>query len=176
MTLLLAVLVGSAAKPDEWNGLVLDSATPDKATQILGPPAKSEKGQLARLMRKHLVNRSPALLTVKDETVTVMKWEGVAGFKSVSLAFKDGRLRLIQLTPDKHNKIRAADFKSLYENTTVRTFFTHYDLWNKASGISQATGEVRPKDYPTIYYVAGAAKTNTVIVDLCTGSELLVKA
>src|SRR6266511_3140293 len=75
VSLLLAVLVCSAAKPDQWNGLVLDSATPDQATQVLGPPAKSDTGQLARLMRKHLVNRSPALMTVKNETVTVMKWE-----------------------------------------------------------------------------------------------------
>src|SRR5437667_9326662 len=42
VSLLLAVLVCSAAKPDQWNGLVLDSATPDQATQVLGPPAKSD--------------------------------------------------------------------------------------------------------------------------------------
>lgn len=112
-----------------------------------------------------MLNGSNLLRARKEDVVRILKYESLEDFKSVSLVFKDEKLALIQLVPDKQNKIAARDLKDLYQDTVFRTVFERHDFWSQAYGIDQATGSVRPKNYPVIYYLAGVSqKLNSVIV------------
>ena len=93
-----------------------------------------------------MLNGSNLLRARKADLVRVFKYESPGDFKSVSLVFKEDKLALIQLVPDKQNKIAARDLKNLYEDTVFRTVFEDHDFWTQAYGVDQATGSVRPKN------------------------------
>jgi hypothetical protein len=139
LALFLCTVSGAvfAAQPNQWHGLVLDQSSPDQAIKVLGQPAISDSGGLQDVIRnvgKHY--RTPAVATAyriskldtaKDLPVKLLLFESVEGFNKVVLIFRDEKLALIALAPDKTNKIKAADIAEEY-GVPFRPIFNQQDF------------------------------------------------
>jgi hypothetical protein len=151
------------ATSDSWHGLTLIRSAPDDAIRILGKPEQDLSGEFKSLVYKFHINDSPSLTKAcKTEVVRLLKFDNVADFKSVYLFFKNDKLVLIRLHLDKNNKITPSELRDTYEGVRFRTVLENEDWWSTSFGVSQATGEVRPKNYPTIYYQIGITDASIV--------------
>ncbi len=96
----------SKALPDRWRGLIIDQSTPEDAVRILGQP-KDTRPQKIRIQKigdwlsKDIKRELPRL-----------RWEEVAGMKSVEAYFLDGKLVALDLALKA--EVRAAALESIY--------------------------------------------------------------
>jgi hypothetical protein len=119
-----AAVVGFGQEPDSWRGLVIDEATPEEATKVLGSP-KDEKNAVGKVIGY----RNKSLRERKD--LRVLHWENTQGFDDVKLYFIAGTLAIIQLEKPK-DKIPAKVFIKAYQgvefqmsrNSNYQPFYT----------------------------------------------------
>lgn len=167
--LLVGWSVASAAEPNQWKGLVVDVSTPTDATRILGSPKVDRAGQLEEIAKEKVFDRF-AILTIvkarKTDSVRVLRYESIEGFKTVCLGFKEDRLWLIQLTPASGNVIRTAELRGLYPAATFRPVFQDQDYWRQVYVVEQATGEIRPKQFPVTYDLVGVSKGSALVANI----------
>src|SRR5687768_2248436 len=98
----------SSPKPDTWRGLVIDASTPDDAIKTFGQPKKDRLGGL----RTYPLNKR---LTIDHNSTGFRKlyYENVEGIDHVELVFKDNKLLIVEIHPDK--KIPAANLPTIYD-------------------------------------------------------------
>lgn len=159
-----------SAQADRWKGLVLGEATAEQAIKTVGlKPEADETGRFMELGKQKLFDRFalPGIVEPrKDEVLRVMRFSGVEGFKAVSLAFRADKLVMIQLVPEKQNKILASDLESLYDDCHFRFVPDSRDMWTKSFGVDPNSGELRPKNYEVFYLLLGASKRSGIIAQI----------
>jgi len=94
------------AQPDRWRGLILGEATQEQAISALGAPKDSKP-------RKIRIQKIGDWLSkdIKQE-LPHLRWEDVAGMKSVDAYFLDGKLVALDLILKA--EVRAAALESIY--------------------------------------------------------------
>jgi hypothetical protein len=145
-----------AAQPNQWHQLVLDQSSPEEAIQVLGQPSQDISGAFLPLVKKY---HSPSLYTAyriansptaKGLPVRLMLFDRIAdGFKNAGLVFRDGKLAMICLGPDKANKILAADIPNEY-GVPFRPIFNQRDFETMWTMWDQVGQEARPRQYPPL--------------------------
>lgn len=137
----------SDVQADRWRGLVMNEATPDDAIKALGVPSKDSTDQL------RIFDVDSKWITKKQKEKIYRRLEFKAeGMKKTALLFADGKLVMIELTPEKEPE--ASAMANIYGLQFVP----------RISGVDQAVsprdyerreGRVYPKTYPSVYSVVG---------------------
>lgn len=94
------------AQPDRWRGLVLSETTPEQAIAILGAPKESKPRKIRVQKIGEWLSRE-----IKQE-LPCLRWEGVAGMKTVDAYFLNGKLAALDLQIQA--EVRAAALDSIY--------------------------------------------------------------
>lgn len=104
----LSAITSSAqqARPDRWKGLILDQTTPDQAIAIFGQP-KNSKEQKIRIQKI-----GDWLGKAVKQDLPHLRWENVAGMKSVDAYFINGKLAALDLWLSA--EVRASALDSIY--------------------------------------------------------------
>jgi hypothetical protein len=153
-----------AADPNQWHHLVLDQASPEQAVKELGQPVQDVSGAFQPTVKK-LCNIHNSVLcmaariarsspTATNLPVRAMLFDQIGGFKHVGLLFREERLAMIGLEPDKANKILAADVENEY-GVPFRPIFNQTDFDAMWTMWDQTRQEVRPRQYPDGYSLIG---------------------
>lgn len=134
------------AQTNQWRGLVLDDATPEKAIEVLGKPKSDKQGQKFRPIKFN------EWFDVKGKTFRILHYENaqtVKGFDDVKLVFRDDKLVVIWLEPE---KLEASLLALSYEGEFIylsdkmaESFFP--------SDFERNQGKTYPKSYPELYYL-----------------------
>lgn len=149
-----------AAEPNQWHHLVLNQASPAQAISELGQPREDVSGTLQPTVKK-LCNIHNSVLcvaariarsspTAKNLPVRAMLFDQIEGFKHVGLLFREEKLAMIGLEPDKANKILAADIANEYPGVPFRPIFNQSDFDAMWTMWDQATEQMRPRQYRTV--------------------------
>jgi len=155
-----------AAQPNRWHGLLLDQSSPDQAIQTLGKPTLNDLGAFQVVIKRYAKKyHSPGVYTAfriassqtaKGLPVHFMLFEGAEGFKNVVLIFREEKLAMICLAPDKTNTIKAADIQEEY-GIPFRPIFDQRDFDAMWTMWDQSNQEVRPRQYPPYYNLVGSS-------------------
>jgi hypothetical protein len=145
-------------KPDRWRGLVIDQSTPEDAIKLLGKPKKDKlEGVRTYPLNKRLT------LDHNSKDVRRLSYEKLEGMKQADLYFKDGKLVLVEIQPEK--KIEASAIARIYGITfTPKVSAAEF-------GFSTEThkGNSYPVDYPPNYYLIGLSDKTYVSAQVTTG-------
>lgn len=92
------------------------------------------------------------------------------GFKNAGLVFRDGKLAMICLGPDKANKILAADIPNEY-GVSFRPIFNQRDFDTMWTMWDQVGQEARPRQYPPSYDLVGVSSDGLAAVVVSVQNE-----
>jgi len=141
-------------QPDRWRGLVINESTAEDAIKTLGQPKKDKPGGL----RTYPLNKR-LIVDHNSKEFRKLTYEKLTGVKKAELLFKDEKLVMIELHPEK--SIQATTFPDLYG-----IMFTP-----KISGMDQAfspndyernKGNVYPMNYPVTYHLVAVTDSTYV--------------
>ena len=106
LTLICFSICAQPAQPDRWRGLIVSETTPEQAVSIFGHPKEMKP-------KKIYIQKIGDWLSkdIKRE-LPHMRWEDVAGMKSVDVYFLNGKLVAIELLIKA--EVRAAALESIY--------------------------------------------------------------
>lgn len=155
-TLILILVLSFAAfgqSPNQWHGLILDEATPEKAIADLGNPKTDKDGQGYRPLKFN------EWFDVKEKNFRVLHYENnakIEGFKDVKLTFRGGKLVSILLEPEK----LAANALSRAYNLEFNYLNRNIDEAFNPNNFERNQGKVYPKSYPTVYFLGHKAETS----------------
>jgi hypothetical protein len=135
----------SSPKPDRWRGLLIDASTPEDAIRTLGQPKKDRLGGL----RTYPLNKR---LTIDHNSTGFRKlyYDNVEGIDHVELVFKDNKLLIVEISPDK--KFPAANLPTIYDVQFVPKI-SGFDQTFYPRNYERDQGRVYPKNYPVTYYL-----------------------
>lgn len=140
------MVFGQKAQTNQWRGLILDEATPEKAIEILGKPKTDKENQAYRPLKFN------EWFDVKKKDFRILHYEDVSqieGFKDVKLIFRDNKLVAIWLEPKKleANTLEMAydaEFRYLSDKTAESM---------NPRDFERNQGRSYPKSFPTVYFV-----------------------
>lgn len=140
----------TGAKPDRWHGLILDQSTPEDVIKLLGTPVSDKIDRL----RIFDINNKWITTKQTEKVFRKLQFNKIDGINKAELSFLEGKLIMIELTPEKEPLANA--MASIYG----------IDFAPKVSGLDEAVsphnyernqGRVYPKTYPSVYSLIGVS-------------------
>lgn len=162
MLSLILILCATAAQstsdqpqPDRWRGLILNETTPDQAIAILGKP-KSDKPDRLFI---HEIDKwfEPGL---NKKNLRKQSFRDVAGFDRVDLYYRDDKLVVMQLDPEK-NPIKPTALQNIY-GIEFRPFVGGFRESHNSWDFERHAGQVYPKTFPESYTLVGVSPGSIV--------------
>lgn len=151
------------AQINQWRGLILDEATPEKAIEILSKPKTDKDAQKFRPIKFN------EWFEVKEKVFRILHYENaeaIKGFDDVKLIFKDNKLVCISLEPE---KLEANLLALSYEGDFVYLS----DKLNESmrpGDFERNEGRSFPKSYPTVYYLMNKSESSYAFAMVDNGS------
>jgi hypothetical protein len=145
-------------EPDRWRGLVIDESSPEDAIRILGKPQKDRmEGESTYPLNRRL--------TLDDDSKDARKlsFEKLEGMTNVDLLFKNNKLVLIELRPNR--KINASSLARIYRIHFSPKFSSIYDVSPRVYD----TRGIQPVEYPPNYYLIALSDFTYVSAEIKSG-------
>ncbi|MGI8670881.1 MAG: hypothetical protein ACR2J3_13705 [Aridibacter sp.] len=139
-------IFGQKAQTNQWRGLVLDEAIPEKALEVLGKPKTDKDNEAYRPLKFN------EWFDVKEKNFRVLHYEDaqkVEGFKDVKLYFRKGKLVAIWLEPE---KLEANSLEMAYD-AEFRYLSDKFSESMNPRDFERNQGRSYPKSFPTVYFL-----------------------
>lgn len=139
-------IFGQKAQTNQWRGLILDEAIPEKAVEVLGKPKTDKDNEAYRPLKFN------EWFDVKEKNFRVLHYEDaqkVEGFKDVKLYFRKGKLVAIWLEPE---KLEANSLEMAYD-AEFRYLSDKFSESMNPRDFERNQGRSYPKSFPTVYFL-----------------------
>lgn len=147
-----------AQQPDRWHGLILNESTVGDSVKMLGQATKDENNQSMRVfggVNRWLTHRQ------KEKIFRVLEYNlGKEGVQKAVLYFLDDKL--VRLNLDlKSGTVSPNGLGSIY-GIKLSPMVGALDIAMSPADYERNQGNIYPKSYPTVYYLAGVSEKSFV--------------
>ena len=138
---------------DSWKGLKLDETTPAAALEKFAGPKADKSGEGFRPLKYDE-------WFIKDKAFRLLHYENIEGFSDVKLYFRDDKLVVIHIEPQ---KLKASLLPQTY-NVEFEILISGMNKDFYPNNTSVERGKNYPKKFPVTYYLMHKAERSIFFV------------